>query len=613
MTKSTVLTEAGLYTAMSTADKVQEDGQDGSRPRVSMLSVHGLFAGTFDFIDIENLINHRLPKNSSNAGVTNGAAIKAMVMQLASAPYQSLYRTSEYFAEVPLAALLNQGIKAEQLNRYVLSRTLDAVAEYGPKRLFLEVAAQTCRALGVNIEEVHIDSTSFHCDCAEKEEDGCELKINYGYSRDHRPDLPQVIMLGLIDGNSKLPIYADCISGNVSDHSSFFDLVSKDWPTLAGVFKDLKYLVGDSALCTANILEQAVQHNMHIVTRVPDGFLAAKKCFEAESSSEFTELNPEAPDGYTGMWCGIERIGSTPVKLLLVHNENMRLSKSKTIQRRAEKQLEKLQKELDALAVNPAACRKDAELNLAKIEKKYRHSLCRIEAAAFEEVMKYPGRGRPKKNAVKELCGVRVTAHAVIDQQAVTEAVTQEVRCVIATTDITRNWSMAELLSMYHRQNSIERMWRISKDPTIMINAIYLKNPSRISALMWILALTLLVYAATEYRLRQAADECGINELNLLEEKAGQTKKTRKSGQKKAPPYKLTLRRFKQYVQNSCICLLEYGGGQAMVLGKTGPFTMLMQHMGEAWERYYRDETYSSARIQELFAGTAAKESNPAE
>lgn len=253
-------------------------------------------------------------------------------------------------------------------------------------------------------------------------------------------------MLGLVDGKSGLPIYADSISGSVNDNRSFFDMVARDWPTLAGQFKELKYLVGDSALCTAEIMKEAVKKDIHIVTRVPDSYQVAKKCFELGLGGGFEELNPQSPDGCTGMWCGIDKIGDTPVKLLLVNNESMRQSKSKTIQRRAEKQLANMQKELNKLESRPAACRKDAEKNLARIVDKYSRGLrlCRVETVEYEEVLKYPGRGRPKKDAVKEQAGVKVKARAIIDQEAVEAAVTQEVRCVIATTDTTREWSMAE-------------------------------------------------------------------------------------------------------------------------------------------------------------------------
>ena len=234
------------------------------------------------------------------------------------------------------------------------------------------------------------------------------------------------------------------------------------------------------------------------------------------------------------------------------------------------------------------------------------------------------------------MAGVKVIAEAAIDEEELKQAVTQELRYVIATTDTKRQWSMAELLSTYHRQSAIERMWRVSKDPKILINAIYLKKPSRITALIWLLAVALLVFAATEYKLRQSAEAKGIKEVNLVTEQkreltitqaainaARQQQKNRggnrqlqSSGKKQLPAeitkeaaakkteqYKLTLMRFKQYVQNSHISIFIDSNGKVQVVGQTTVFRQMLQGMGEHWEHYYRDETYSVQRLRELFAG----------
>lgn len=98
-------------------------------------------------------------------------------------------------------------------------------------------------------------------------------------------------------------------------------------------------------------------------------------------------------------------------------------------------------------AGRPAAARQDAEKLLAQIVKKYSRSLrlCRLETVEYAEDLKDPAQ-------------VTVKARTVIDQEAVAATVTQEVRCVLATTDTARQWSMAELWSTYHKQSAIERM-----------------------------------------------------------------------------------------------------------------------------------------------------------
>jgi len=53
----------------------------------------------------------------------------------------------------------------------------------------------------------------------------------------------------------------------------------------------------------------------------------------------------------------------------------------------------------------------------------------------------------------------------------------------------------------------VERGFRFLKDPLFLASSLYLKSPKRIMALMMVMTLCLLVYAALEYRLRQALKE----------------------------------------------------------------------------------------------------------
>lgn len=68
--------------------------------------------------------------------------------------------------------MLDNKIKAQDLNRHVLSRFLDAVDEYGPEKLYEKCASQACKVFGPNILKVHIDTISSHYDGETRIEDG---------------------------------------------------------------------------------------------------------------------------------------------------------------------------------------------------------------------------------------------------------------------------------------------------------------------------------------------------------------------------------------------------------------------------------------------------------
>lgn len=556
----------------SSLDPIEEE--------VSRIGFAGIIAGTFDFLGLEGLIDSLVGKIGSHVMVNTGAITKALVMQMLQAPYQTLYGTSEFFARMPIGPLLNLEISAKDLNREVLGRYLDDIYDATPDSLFVKLAAKTCEKLGISIQEVHLDSTSFSYDGHVKEEDMCEMKIDFGYSRDHHEELPQVCLLGITDGKSRMPIFTKAVSGSKPDVKSFLDVVGGDWPLLQEQFNDLRYLVGDSALCTSDILKAAREKGILLVTRVPDKYKFVKDAYLASASEELTKIYEIGEDDQNyGKWCGSQEIGGIPLKLLLVKNLERRESKEATVRRRAEKELDKLQTALKKMRTQPAKCRADAEKNLNELKAKCR--ACTITDVEYTEVKKNKRRGRPKAGEEAETVtvAVQVTAKVAISEDYIKAKVEEEIMFVIGTTDTQRDWTMAELLSTYKRQSTIERMWKLSKDPKICLDALYLKTPHRIVALMWILSVALLVFAATEHLLKEA-----MNRENIR-------MPTPDHRTELAIP---TLLRLKQYVDNSNINLLFIPKDNSFkIAGLTDVFVQILEAMGFEWLKYYQKRTYT--------------------
>lgn len=64
--------------------------------------------------------------------------------------------------------------------------------------------------------------------------------------------------------------------------------------------------------------------------------------------------------------------------------------------------------------------------------------------------------------------------------------------------------SLQELIEAYKDQQKVERGFRFLKDPLFMASTLFLKSTKRVMALMMVMTLCLLVYAALEYRIREA-------------------------------------------------------------------------------------------------------------
>jgi transposase len=94
------------------------------------------------------------------------------------------------------------------------------------------------------------------------------------------------------------------------------------------------------------------------------------------------------------------------------------------------------------------------------------------------------------------LASSRVTRHALIAQQS----------CVILATNELDNTQLPpqEVLAGYKGQAHVARGFRFLKDPQSLASSLYLKKPERMMALLMVMTVCLLVYAALEYRIRKA-------------------------------------------------------------------------------------------------------------
>ncbi|MDZ7706211.1 MAG: IS1634 family transposase [Trueperaceae bacterium] len=76
-------------------------------------------------------------------------------------------------------------------------------------------------------------------------------------------------------------------------------------------------------------------------------------------------------------------------------------------------------------------------------------------------------------------------------------------RFILATNDVTgERLSDVALLQTYKDQANVEQGFRFLKDPMFLASTLFLKKAERIMALLMVMTLCLLVYAALEHRIR---------------------------------------------------------------------------------------------------------------
>ena len=558
--------------------------------RTLRLGAAGMTAAAFDVFGICDFLRPIIGKEGPNSRVDNPELLRAMCIQLLTVPHQSMAGTEEFFKNRPVGPLIGcEGAECSDLNRVNMSRMLDAVYEAGPERLFVHVAALVARRLGIRPRVFHLDSTSFHYDGKSRSEDGVPVVLDLGYSRDNHPELNQINSLMMVDELSQIPLFQKCVSGHVSDKTSFKETILKDLPMIKEQFKELRYVVGDSAFCTSDIADAAADHGIWFVTRIPDRNGEAAPCI-AEASvhpDKLVPVDPEDPSSPKAMWSGEGFIGKQKVVKLTVRNEMLESKKRETVGKHAEKELKALEKKITRLRTRPCKCKADAEKSVKELEESLK--LCTISNVQYEEVIGHDRRGHPKDGDKGRVKAVKVTADAAISKELVEEAVKRETYYVICTNDTGRKWTMQELLSTYKRQSVVERSWRCLKDRRVLVSAIWLQLPSRICALMWVMSIALLVYAATEYLMRKAMAE---NHLSIPW-----------TDQRVRLP-RPTLMRMHDFINNSGPDVtVNLALGTAEVGQLPDEAIDVLESMGHEWTTYYLDGTYAGTAMMLRQAG----------
>ena len=461
------------------------------------LDHHGLVAGMVDELGLVEKIDAMIPQDLGQRQVSVGMAVKAMIIIGLGFVQRALYLTPDFFRGKPVERLLGPGITAEMLNDDALGRALDAIYGFGVEPFYFLLASDVVKQLGLSGAGGHLDSTSFHVDGEYNSGDGSAAEgvvhIRQGYSRDHRPDLNQVVLQLVVENQAGIPLLMAAAGGNVNDQAGFHGFVQRHKGQLEG--GGLQYLVADSALYTPKSL-QALRE-MTWVSRVPETFGAACEVIQAVAG----EL---AGGGGEMAWrtlCVTE--AGVRQRWLVVHSRAARHRAEKTLGKKHLQQGEAELKAFDRLRRQGFACAADAQAALEafatglKLTMVHEGRIARQTTPAKKRRQTGSQDAAPARYAVEGQLASRTDVHA--------RQLLQKSCFVVATNDTEGTvLSDEQVLEAYRKdQQKVERGFRFLKDPLFMASTLFLKSPRRIMALMAIMTLCLMVYAALEHRIRQ--------------------------------------------------------------------------------------------------------------
>jgi transposase len=224
-----------------------------------------------DRMGLDALLARWLPPPDRRFRLDPVVAIRLVVINLliGRAP---LYSLGEWAAPYAPALLhLGEG-DAAWLNDDRLGRALVRLFDADRASLLTELLLAVVNEFSVDTTEMHNDSTSISVHGQYPQADGTPRRgkptaeVTFGHSKDHRPDLKQLVWILTVSADGAVPMAYRLADGNTSDDPTHIPT----WDQLVKVLRRRDFLyIGDSKLCSGTNLRHIDGQGGRFVTVLP--------------------------------------------------------------------------------------------------------------------------------------------------------------------------------------------------------------------------------------------------------------------------------------------------------------------------------------------------------
>lgn len=486
-----------------------------------------LVMAVLDDLSITAVLDELLPKDP-RSNVSDADCVAIMVLNILGGR-TALYRMENWTQKLPVDVLIGPHASPSDFSDARLARTLDHLHKVGTDNvLSTTVAGFLRREDRPQTYSLHQDSTSASVYGAYAgEPPAWAPRMLHGFSKDHRPDLKQLVFGLTLQGCTGLPLVATMFDGNTSD--KFFNAFHIE--SLAGLLPDEDdvTLVADSKLVDGQLLGALLDQEMHFISLVPRTYAVRDEALKrlAAEDDEHPELGrtprrsaKEADSVYRGrsydLPFRVRRSGATEdetvtFRFLAIHSDALAKKFEAGLPERLVKDEAALKKAFNRANRKPYSCEKDAEAALGRLRKTRGLHTWSARVERFETPGKRP-RGRPRKGA--PVPPPQVHYRLVLEGCAVDEAAVATLRrtrshLVLVTDHLNREThSDAHILNEYRHQHLIEGHtgFRWLKGPA-QIAPLFLKSAARISGLGLVLVLALMVRNYVQWVVRKSLAE----------------------------------------------------------------------------------------------------------
>jgi transposase len=293
----------------------------------------------------------------------------------------------------------------------------------------------------------------------------------------------------VVEHQAGIPLLLQPLRGNRRDGTVFGQVVSDHMAQLHPTANP-PYLVADSALSSAENLHKLAETSLTWITRVPATLHEAHAVLAQADPQTMAPLT----EGYR--YHGVpSRYGGVAQRSVLIYSAPRQPQAPRTVDQQWLKQSERAVKAFQTLCRTAFACEADAHQALAHFAHDVQTTL--LHDSTICPTPPYKKRGRPGLGAQPDQI-VYPIGGALASRIAARQARVDQHRCFILATNALNEVQLSarEVLAGYTGQAYAERGFRFLKDPPFLASSLSLKKPERLMALLMVMTVCWLVYAA---------------------------------------------------------------------------------------------------------------------
>jgi transposase len=481
-------------------------------------------------LGVPSLFARFVPTHDPRSGLPAAKGLGVLLRSLL-VEREPIYRQQETVLSYAPAAFNLAPEEVRRVGDDAVGRALDRLFDADRGSLLTELVVAAREVFDLGTDELHNDSTTVRFSGQYPGRRGQSIRgrrlpwITYGHSKDHRPDLKQLLYVLTTTTDGGVPLQFRCLDGNTNDSRTHIET----WEALRAIAgRDDFLYVADSKLCSEENMDYIDRRGGRFITVLPRSRREDSRFRQWLQTHEPTwevvrnRPNPRRKSGARDVW-RVYRPSTPSMEgwpLFWVSSSLLRL---RQLQSRDER-IARAEQELDLLRQKLAG-RRPRLRSVTQVQQRAEAILRRqrvkayLKVRVFEEeeyLFRQEHRGRPGPETRYRR---RVRRHVRLAWETIEDAIAYDRKSdgmyPLLTND--RHLTGRQVLEAHKRQPTIEKRFEQFK-AVHQVAPVFLKNKGRIQALFFLYFIGLLVQALIERQLRQSMLDQKIGHLPIYPE-----------------------------------------------------------------------------------------------